>query len=91
MRRACGPETARNFDSLLRASVDFAMTHPFASAEFVLSHAEETDPHVVRQHIELYVNQYTRALDLRAVDALLAFGVEQGLFPQTDTPLMAYA
>jgi len=90
MRRACGPKTARIFDSRLRASVDFAMTHPFVSAEFVLCHAQEMDPHVVRQHIELYVNDYTRALDPRAVESLLAFGVEQGLFPRTDTPLMAY-
>lgn len=90
MRRACGPNTARGFDQRLRASVEFALAHPFASAEFVQRHAQEMELHVVRQHIELYVNEYTRALDPRAVLSLLAFGTEQGLFPASEQTLMAY-
>ena len=90
MRRTCGPKTARDFDQRLRASIDFALTHPFASTEFVQRHAQELETHVMRRHIELYVNEYTRALDLRAVESLLSFGVEQGLFPHSDQALMAH-
>jgi len=90
MRRACGPKTAREFDQRLGASLDFALAHPFASAEFVQGHAQEMELHVVRQHIELYVNEYTRALDPRAVTSLLAFGEQQGLFPASEQPLMAH-
>lgn len=89
-RRDLGPETARAFDQQLRHSVDFALTHPFASAEFVQVHAQEMELHVIRQHIELYVNEYTRSLDPRAIAALLEFGVSQGLFPASGRSLMAY-
>jgi len=90
MRRALGPKIARHFDERLRASIEFAWEHPFVSAEFVQHHAQEMEPSVVRKHIELYVNEYTRALDPRAVLALLAFGTQQGLFPPSDEALMAH-
>ncbi len=48
------------------------------------------DPDVVRRHIELYVNDYTRRLDPRAVERLLAFGVDCGLFPLSDLPIFAW-
>ncbi|MCW2927541.1 MAG: hypothetical protein JWM86_1509 [Thermoleophilia bacterium] len=59
----------------LRASVQHAFDHPAASASFVAEHAQEMSADVCRQHIELYVNDFT--LDLgtegtRALDELLA-------------------
>jgi len=90
MRRALGPETARHFDRMLRTSVEFAWAHPFASSEFVRQHAQEMETCVVQRHIELYVNEYTRALDPRAVEALLAFGTQQGHFPPSGKGLMAH-
>ncbi|MHC4956440.1 MAG: MqnA/MqnD/SBP family protein [Planctomycetota bacterium] len=89
VRRAMDPAIAGAFDRRLRASVDFALAHPEASAEFVRAHAQEMDPEVVRRHIELYVNDYTRAMDPDAVETLLRFGVEQGRFPACDAPLFA--
>jgi 1,4-dihydroxy-6-naphthoate synthase len=90
MRRSCGEHAAREFDTRLRVSIEFAFAHPFASAEFVQRHAREMDPRVIRQHIELYVNDYTRSLDLRAVQTLLAFGADRGLFPRSERALLAY-
>ncbi len=58
-------------DRALRASVEYAFAHPAASAEYVREHAQEMDPVVSAQHIQLYVNEYTVALDERAVNALL--------------------
>ena len=51
----------------LRSSVEYAFTNPDASREYVAAHAQEMDPAVVAQHIRLYVNDYTLALDERAV------------------------
>ncbi|WP_232826406.1 1,4-dihydroxy-6-naphthoate synthase [Lewinella sp. IMCC34183] len=49
-------------DRVLRRSVQYAFDHPDASADYVRSHAQEMDPEVTRQHIDLYVTDYT--LDL---------------------------
>lgn len=58
----------------VRNSVRYALAHPLVSQGFVLSHAQELDPEIVRRHIELYVNQYTVDLGEEgraAVSALL--------------------
>lgn len=68
----------------IRASVRYAMEHPEASAEYVLSKAQEMEPDVVSRHIELYVNGFT--LDLgdegyAAVLTLLEKAAQAGLTP----------
>ena len=58
---------APDIDAALKASVEYAFAHPDASREYVAAHAQEMDPDVTRRHIQLYVNDYTRALDEQAV------------------------
>ena len=45
-----------------RRSVEHACRDPAASAAYVRDHAQEMDPDVVRQHIGLYVNDFSVAL-----------------------------
>ena len=74
----------------IRASVEHAWKTPAASAAFVLEHAQEMDPAVCRQHISLYVHDFTRDLGdvgYRAVEALLDRAVEAGLVPPLRGPL----
>ncbi len=78
-------EHAAMVDVEIRASVEHALAHPDASAAYVRENAQEMDPDVVRQHIGLYVNDYTLALDETAVFRLLAFGD----FPPCDKPVFA--
>lgn len=66
-------------DRALRESVEYAFAHPDASREYVSEHAQEMDAAVVKQHIQLYVNDYTVALDERAVHALLDWQQGHGL------------
>ncbi len=69
---------------VLRASVDYAFAHPEASAAFVAEHADEMDPDVQRQHIELYVNSFSRDLGeegYAAVELLLDRARRAGLVP----------
>ena len=68
-------------DRALRASVEYAFAHPNASRGYVAEHAQEMDPSVVAKHIQLYVNDYTVALDERAVYALLQWQQEQAGHP----------
>lgn len=72
-------------DRSLRASVEYAFANPDASREYVREHAQEMDPAVTAQHIQLYVNDYTIALDERAVHALLDWQQEQGLISRVST------
>ena len=67
-----------------RASVEYAWAHPDASAAYVAEHADEMAPDVQRQHIALYVNEFTRDLGeegYAAVRALLTRAHEAGLTP----------
>lgn len=61
-------------DAALRASVEYAFANPAASQDYVAAHSQEMAPDVVQRHIQLYVNQYTVALDERAVQVMLEFG-----------------
>jgi 1,4-dihydroxy-6-naphthoate synthase len=59
----------------LRVSVEYAFAHPDASRDYVRAHAQELSDDVCRQHIELYVNEFSVDLGtegLAAIDALIA-------------------
>jgi 1,4-dihydroxy-6-naphthoate synthase len=90
IRRELGPETARRIDAEIRESLDRARSHPEESADFVRRHAQEMSSGVVRSHIDLYVNDYTRALDAPAVEKLVGLGESQGLYAASDQPIFAY-
>lgn len=69
---------------VLRASVDYAWANPSASAAYVAEHADEMSPVVQRQHIDLYVNDFTRELGdegYAAAAALLDRAHQVGLTP----------
>ncbi len=74
-RRALEPSVRGAVDRLVRASAERALARRPAISDYVKRHAQEMDEAVMRQHIDLYVNEH--ALDLgtsgrRAVEALLA-------------------
>jgi 1,4-dihydroxy-6-naphthoate synthase len=68
----------------ITASVRHAWAHPDESRDYVAAHADELSPDVQRQHIELYVNEFTERLGedgYGAVEALLSRAYEAGLTP----------
>ncbi|MFC7274297.1 1,4-dihydroxy-6-naphthoate synthase [Paractinoplanes rhizophilus] len=69
----------------IRKSVSMAWANPAASHDFVLANAQEMEPEVVQQHIDLYVNEFTLDLGrdgLAAADALLQRSAAAGLTPE---------
>jgi 1,4-dihydroxy-6-naphthoate synthase len=90
IRRELGPCVARQVDDALRASVEYAFANPDASRAYVAAHAQEMDRDVVARHIQLYVNDYTLALDERAVHALLDWGEQHGVFAASSLEVMSY-
>jgi len=92
-RRSLGAGRLRELADVLRASVTRAWADPAASARYVREHAQEMRDEVVKQHIALYVNEYTADLGpagYRAVLALLDAAAELGLGPRTDPALLAF-
>ncbi len=62
-------------EDAIRRSVEHAFAHPLDSRDYVRAHSQELSDEVCRQHIELYVNEFTRDLGddgMAAIDALLA-------------------
>jgi 1,4-dihydroxy-6-naphthoate synthase len=60
-------------EAAIRRSVEYAFVHPQASAEYVAAHSQELSPEVCRQHIELYVNEFSVDIGdagLAAIEAL---------------------
>ena len=68
-------ELRASAEDALQRSVEHAFAHPNDSLEYVRAHSQELSDEVCRQHIELYVNEFTRDLGddgMAAIDALLA-------------------
>ena len=78
-RADLGAEQRAAVEDALRRSVEHAFAHPLDSLEYVRAHSQEMSDEVCRQHIDLYVNEFTIDLGddgMAAVDALLARAVE---------------
>jgi 1,4-dihydroxy-6-naphthoate synthase len=62
IRRSLDKDLQRKVDALIRKSLIYSFDHYPALSEFVTRHAQEMEEGVMRQHIELYVNDFS--LDL---------------------------
>jgi 1,4-dihydroxy-6-naphthoate synthase len=73
-RRTLGPELHARLDALVRASLLHARARGGALSGYVRGHAQELDEDVMRQHVALYVNDFSLGLGaegIRAVETLL--------------------
>jgi len=91
IKRSLENELQRKVDRVLRRSVEFAMDNPTSSLDYVRMHAQEMDPEVIKQHIELYVNQYSVDLGEEgrsAITTLFDKAVELKIFERPESPLI---
>lgn len=92
VRRDLGPEVAQRVEAAIRDSVAYAFAHPEASDGYIRTHAQEMEDHVVRKHIELYVNEFTLDLGetgVAAVAELFRRGIGAGVLPYSRTPFLS--
>ena len=74
MKTEYEPEHIFQVDQLIRKSVQYAWKHNRYNSSFITQNAQEMSPEVCRQHIDLYVNEYSANLGtegLAAVEVLL--------------------
>jgi 1,4-dihydroxy-6-naphthoate synthase len=74
IKRSLGTEMQLQIDRLIRRSVEYAFGNYPQLTDYIREHAQEMSEEVMRQHIDLYVNNYSIALGddgKKAVHALL--------------------
>lgn len=92
VKREISPEIVRDIETLIRQSVNHALAHPDKAYDYIQSHAQELDPDVIRQHIELYVNDYSKQIGEKGEKAITTFlekASRSGLIKLSDQPLFA--
>ncbi len=83
-RRSLGKEKIMAIDRAIRASIDYAFLHPEQCLPYIRSHSQEMEPEVVRSHIGLYVNDFSRDLGgegFAAIETFLEMGRKAGALP----------
>jgi 1,4-dihydroxy-6-naphthoate synthase len=73
-RKDLSPGLAEKINGLIRKSLEYAFQHYPALPDYVKQHSQEMEEHVMRQHIDLYVNNYSLSLGedgMQAVRTLL--------------------
>ena len=73
-RKEAAPGLQKKVNDLIRKSLEYAFSHYPTLPDYVRQHAQEMDEQVMRQHIDLYVNDYSLSLGeegAKAVGTLL--------------------
>lgn len=89
-RRTLPDAVKQTVQTILRESVEYAFAHRKASLPFIRAYAQEMDPQVMYQHIDLYVNAFSVTLGSegrRAVETLFQKAVATGLVSPPAQPL----
>lgn len=91
-RKSLGKEQLEKINRVIRRSVEYAFAHPGDSSDYVCAHAQEMDPQVMQQHIDLYVNDYSVDLGEEgksAIDTLYRVALEKKVISHLYYPLFA--
>lgn len=78
-KKSLGKDLQTKISNLIRKSVEYAFSNYPQITNYTKEHAQAMDENVMRQHIELYVNNYS--IDL-GVDGRKAIGQLQNVFQQ---------
>lgn len=92
VRRSMDRGLIHEVDEGIRRSLQHARNSPDRATGYILNHAQEMDPLVVKQHIDLYVNEFSLNLGdegHKAVEKLFSIAEDLGLMPRCSLPLMA--
>lgn len=84
VKRSLPYELRLKLNRVLRRSVEYAMQNPNDSLPFVRKHAQAMDEEVMRNHIRLYVNDFSVDLGMKgreAINTLYGKSVEESICP----------
>ena len=83
--KRCIPEDiAQKVNRILKRSLEYAINSPEVSFDFIAGNAQEMDREVMKNHISLYVNEFTLSLGGKgrtAIEKLFAIATEKKVIP----------
>ncbi len=88
VRRDLPADVQQRLNRALQRSVEYALAHPEAAMPYVRQHAQAMDDDVMRAHIRLYVNDFSRNLGTtgrQAVAQMFRMAYEAGVIPHYST------
>lgn len=91
-KRSLGRETLIKVESVIRESLRFARTHPDEVLRYCRQHSQEMDEIVMKNHIDLYVNDFSLDLGqegMAAIKKLFDEAESRGIFPHSGKPILA--
>ncbi|MCC6724143.1 MAG: 1,4-dihydroxy-6-naphthoate synthase [Saprospiraceae bacterium] len=77
-------EVLHKINRVMHRSVEFAFANPASSIDFVRANAQEMDEQVMKSHIQLYVNEFTKNLGgagRTAIGRMFDIGRARGVVP----------
>ncbi len=83
-KRSLAHDKVELFDAALRESIEYAYAHVDEALAFAARYAQEMAPEVMKQHIALYVNEFTADIGeegMAAVAYMLETGRRHGILP----------
>lgn len=92
VKRDLPSKTIETIEQSISESVSYAFQNPEASDDYVKTHARELSDDVIRQHIQLYVNDFTVNLGQEgtlAVENFFDLARSNGVLPSSSKPLFA--
>jgi len=84
IRKTIDDNFTREFESLMRQSFSERSVDDVDSDQYISSNSQEIDPAVLKSHIELYVNDFTKSLGVtghQAINTLAERASLRGLIP----------
>jgi 1,4-dihydroxy-6-naphthoate synthase len=82
VNRKLSEDVRKKINRVMKRSVEYALANPNASYPFVKQYAQEMDDEVMRSHIGLYVNDFTRDLGEEgrtAIETLYTEAIKRGV------------
>ncbi len=91
-KRSLGRDILLRVEAGIRASLQYANANPEEVLHYCRRYSQEMDDQVMKNHIDLYVNDFSLDLDqggLNAVHRLFAEAELRGIIPPSDVSLLA--
>ncbi len=89
-RRSLGVEIIEEVDRMIGSSIDYARINPDNCLPYIRKHSQELEKEVVKSHIGLYVNDFSRNIGDSGKDAVRVFlekGRETGILRGCSLPV----
>jgi len=73
VKRDIGPAVACDIQKLIRQSIDHAFSNPDMAYDYIRDYAQELNKNIIQQHIELYVNDFSKNIGEKGEAAITTF------------------